>query len=586
VTSLPKALFCTAAGGRYGIGHLRRCLSLIEAGKSWFESYLYIMKGDNRYPEVSSRYRTVTNLNDIPAIDLIVSDMRDTKLHEMRRLERIAPIVSIDDKGAARGRAPVCIYSLPQREVIQGNYLGPSFIVLDTRIQDCTPLSFGEKQGITVSFGGSDPENLTEYVTRLLNEVGVYPTIVKGPLYRHDTSMLKGEIVEGGDDIFDLINRSKVLITSFGITMYEAFYLKTPVILFNRTKYHYELGCKTSAVNLGFKGKRTQKELAGELEREIKMESMLAESAERNSSVVDGMGALRVAAIIKRALDAVRRDCLLSHKRYRVMRRSEDFSIIQCRRCRDIFLYELKDRGAVYDDPDYFFDDYKRRYGKSYIDDRDNIVKLGDDRIRTIQEIKGGKGRLLDVGCAMGFFLDLAKGRGWEVQGVEVSAYAAGWAREKLELDVINADFLDVEIEPASFDAVCFFFVAEHFKNIEDVVEKAYVILKKGGIICMALPNRGGVSFRFNRQLYLDQRPRDHYFDTNSKNLNRFLETYGFKCARIRVTGIHPERFFKRFFPEKTNGDTSIPLWVEKMYSGLARKVSLGDTFEYYAIKE
>jgi spore coat polysaccharide biosynthesis predicted glycosyltransferase SpsG/SAM-dependent methyltransferase len=593
VTSLPKVLFCTAAGAEYGIGHLRRCLSLINAGQSYFESFLCILKGDKKCAEILQGYNVISRLEDAPSVELVFIDMRHTKRHEMRRLEKLAPVAAIDDAGAARDLAYVSIYSLPQLKTVCGNYTGPSYIVLDTKIKDLTSIPFDKKRGVTISFGGSDPENLTGYITRLLNDLEVYPTIVKGPLYCHDTSRLKGKIVEGGDDILDLINRSQMLITSFGITMYEAFYLGTPVILFNRTRYHYELGCKTGALNLGFKSLKAPEKLINELERIIREKSLLAESAEKNSSAVDGQGASRVAIIIRNALSAERKDCLFAHKRYKALRRSEDCTIMQCRRCSDLFLYELKKKGPVYDDPDYFLAEYKRKYGKSYINDRENIVKLGIGRINAIEDIKDDKGRLLDVGCALGFFLDLARSRGWGVEGIEISEYAARWAREHLALDVINADFLDAEIPPASFDVVCFFFTAEHFKNIEDVIEKVYVILKKGGLVCMALPNLSGVSFRLNRQLYLDQRPRDHYFDTNVRNIKKFLESYGFRRARVRITGIHSDRFFvgfcKRFFVRKITQDTGyrgVPQWVEKLYVSLAKRVSLGDTFEYYAVKE
>jgi len=188
-------------------------------------------------------------------------------------------------------------------------------------------------------------------------------------------------------------------------------------------------------------------------------------------------------------------------------------------------------------------------------------------------------GRMLDVGCALGFFVHLAASRGWEALGIEVSPYACEWGKKILTLDITQASFLDVQIEAESFDAVCFFFVAEHFKNVEDLIEKTHRILKKGGVVAFALPNRSGISYRLRRQKYLETHPRDHYFDTNPKNLTRILKRYGFRKRNIYITGIHPNRFFEAF------GIRSAPRFLQRVYSICANIFHLGDTFEYYGTK-
>ena len=60
----------------------------------------------------------------------------------------------------------------------------------------------------------------------------------------------------------------------------------------------------------------------------------------------------------------------------------------------------------------------------------------------------------------------------------------------------------------------------------------------------------------------------------------RFLREYGFRKKRIRVTGIHPERFFQMLGLEK-----GLPP-LRSLYGMCARLMRLGDTFEYYGIKE
>jgi SAM-dependent methyltransferase len=258
----------------------------------------------------------------------------------------------------------------------------------------------------------------------------------------------------------------------------------------------------------------------------------------------------------------------------------------------------------VYDAGDYFLSEYERQYGRSYVEDREHISRLGIQRLNRIEACltrkgpRGGggtksrrerfleisdrasaPGRLLDVGSALGFFLEVARGRKWVPLGVEVSSYAVSWCRRNLGVEVKQGSFLEIELEKEHFDAATLFFVAEHFKNVEKVIERVHYALKGGGVIAVALPNRGGVTYRTNRAAYVDEHPRDHYFDSCPRNLIRFMEECGFRKVRIRITGIHPDRFWRSIGLSKR-----LSLF-DKVYTALARVLRLGDTFEYYGIK-
>lgn len=578
-----RVLFCTAAGSDYGMGHLRRCLALCEEGSDSLESSLCLLRGTGALLKGMDlgRTRLLHRPEDAGRVDVVVTDLKSSKPGEMGRLSRLAPVVAIDDSGRGSASAAVCIYSLPLPEPFLGNLNGPDYLVLSPRIRGMIPVPFEQKKGVLVSFGGSDPEGCTRTVTRLLNRMGIRPVVVKGPFSSVDVGGLDAEVVGGvgaETDLLELINRSRVLISSFGITMYESFCLGTPVLLFNRSKYHQTLSEAEQARSIGYIG--GPDEPGKNLEDILRDERTLVGDIEKNRLRVDGLGASRVVSVILGAARGGRKDCLFSHKRYSAVKRGEDFSLLRCRRCRDLFLFEIREKGGIYADKDYFLSGYKRQYGRTYIEDRDNIVSLGAERIGIIEAIAAKKGRILDVGCALGFFLDLARARGWHATGVEVSEFAGEWARRNLSLDVRTGSFLEIDLPAAGYDAVSFLFVAEHLADMESVARKAYAILKKGGILCLAMPNRGGISYRTAKRSYVADHPRDHYFDTTVRNLRRFLRGYGFRKERVRITGIHPHRFYRA-----VGIVPGIP-WLDRMYVAAAKIFSLGDTFEFYAVKE
>ena len=598
----PVVLFCTAAGGNFGYGHLKRCMTLIDEGRNLFEGVLCIRGRGYTFPDHgggSSRYTVVNTTPEAGKIDLIFSDQRDTSQRVMRSYLRRAPVITLDDRGAGRRFAHTTIFSLPTVEGYMGNFTGPAYIALDRAVHEAGMAvekgeNRGERTDVVVSFGGSDPHNLTGRLVEALNRIGVRPVVVRGPLFKHEKPDGEYTLADKPENMADILSRSKVLITSFGMTLFEARYLRVPVILFNHSRYHDKLARTVNDVfNLGYYGAIGQEVLAERLEAALKQN--FRGHADDSHSEIDGRGTERILAVIDKALHAGRQGCFFGHGVYTALKRDKNHTLMVCRRCGDTFLHELESQGDIYEKGDYFLTEYEAQYGKSYINDRKNISRMAAERLDTIERCmekrSGGRGnvlkqgssmqskRLLDIGCALGFFLDVAKERGWEPTGVEVSGFAAKWARKHLGVTVINSSFLDATLAPESFDVITFFFVAEHFKDVEKVIERAYTALKRGGLIACALPNGKGISSRIDLKQFVQVHPRDHYFDTCPRNLVRFLKNHGFRKCRVSVTGIHPDRFFKSLGVKR-----NVAL-LNTFYSAVARVFRLGDTFEYYGSK-
>ncbi|MFW6181149.1 MAG: methyltransferase domain-containing protein [Spirochaetota bacterium] len=585
----PIVLFCPASGPRHGIGHVKRCFSLIRESGRGYVPVIWFTGGRPPRELLDEAACLGAEVVECPenaaGADLVVSDMRDTGHRVMDRLLRIAPVVSLDDLGAGGKRAQVTICALPALEPVHANFSGLSYLVPGSAAPASGAAGAGSSPGsgeVVVSFGGSDPHNLADLATRALNRAGVRPVVVTGPLFRGE---VRGRctLVRTPPDPAVLIRGAKLLVTSFGITAYEAMLARTPVALFNHSRYHWRLAGRVPVPNLGYYPRTGLEELSSALGRLLEDPEGLRRSAERNAALIDGKGARRVNGIILAAARGQRRDCLLHHGRWSALRRTEGHTLLRCRRCGDLFLFTLANRSPHRYRSTYFLSEYRKQYGRSYLADRPAIHRMAAARLSVIEGITGRPGRLLDVGCALGFFLEAARERGWEAQGVEVSPYAAAWARKRLGLQVLTGSFLDTALAEMSFDVITLFYVAEHFPRVEEVLERARVLLADGGVLALALPNRGGISYRVSRSAYLDRHPEDHYFDTTPANLKRFLRARGFRCARVITTGIHPERFYARLGIKVGEGPAGRVL--QGLYLPLARVLRWGDTFEYYGIK-
>ncbi|MFH0975061.1 MAG: class I SAM-dependent methyltransferase [Spirochaetota bacterium] len=251
-------------------------------------------------------------------------------------------------------------------------------------------------------------------------------------------------------------------------------------------------------------------------------------------------------------------------------------SLFKCCRCGIIF--NAKHRNAEYDDS-YFTSQYKDQYGKTYLEDFNSIYSVSIRRIKRILKIikNTGKISLLDIGSAMGFFLKAASDSGIkDVLGIEISEYASKYCAEKLQLNVINSSFDDVNI-PEMFDIITAWYFLEHAADPSGAVKKISKSIKRGGVFAFSTPSFFGPQFLFDRSAWFKTHPFDHRIDFSPGTVKKFLKGMGFRTVYVFPGGIHPERIISQnsvfFMPFKT------------VYSGISRLLSFSDTIEVYAVK-
>jgi 2-polyprenyl-3-methyl-5-hydroxy-6-metoxy-1,4-benzoquinol methylase len=236
---------------------------------------------------------------------------------------------------------------------------------------------------------------------------------------------------------------------------------------------------------------------------------------------------------------------------------------------------------------DYFFNEYERQYGRTYLEDAAHIRDMGRRRCDHISRLIEARGRLVDLGCAYGPFLTAAAERGFEPVGVDVSRAAVSYVADELGFEAYDADLEELAtggtrpagLQEGSASVVTMWYVIEHIASLGDVLSFAAGMLGRGGVFAFATPNMRGISGRSNRLSFLERSPADHLTVWSPAVASRVLESYGFEVVRTVVTGHHPERFplvggLARFRP------------VGGLLRGVSRLFGLGDTFEVYARKK
>ena len=158
------------------------------------------------------------------------------------------------------------------------------------------------------------------------------------------------------------------------------------------------------------------------------------------------------------------------------------------------------------------------------------------------------KGKLLDVGCAVGFFLKIAKEHGFEPFGVEISSDLSKLARERYGLNVITGTLENTNFKSDFFDVVTLFSVLEHVPDPLGTLKTINRCIKKEGVLLIKVPNYNRVFFRLNWKKDTIW-GKVHLFYFTPKTITELLKRAGFEILEIR-TGFITElisRIFKTF---------------------------------------
>jgi SAM-dependent methyltransferase len=160
------------------------------------------------------------------------------------------------------------------------------------------------------------------------------------------------------------------------------------------------------------------------------------------------------------------------------------------------------------------------------------------------------RGRLLDLGCWVGFLLAEARDRGWDVAGVEPSAFAASYAREELRLPVQQADLFTADLPERAYDAVVLGDVIEHLPDPGAALERIATLLRPGGVLYLALPDAGSLLARAMGSRWWSVIPTHVQYFTRS-SLRTLLGRAGYETLHVATA---PKTFSVRYYVWRLGG--------------------------------
>ncbi len=152
-------------------------------------------------------------------------------------------------------------------------------------------------------------------------------------------------------------------------------------------------------------------------------------------------------------------------------------------------------------------------------------------------EVYRNTGRLLDAGCGIGYFLEVAKERGWEVYGTEYTDEAVRMCQEK-GINMHKGTLDPANYDPESFDIITSFEVIEHINNPLEELHNFNQILRPGGLVYVTTPNFNSLlRYRLKSAYNVICYP-EHLSYYTPKTLKSVFSKSGFKPLKVEATGI------------------------------------------------
>lgn len=207
-------------------------------------------------------------------------------------------------------------------------------------------------------------------------------------------------------------------------------------------------------------------------------------------------------------------------------RHGEYYQLVRCRHC-----------GLYYSSPRPDANMLKTGYAgvedAVYQEEMGGRVKTFQRNLKNISRYKKG-GALLDVGCSMGVFLSEAKKAGWDVVGIEPSAWCVQQGRRLLNIDARQGTDDDLRSFGRRFDVITLWDVLEHVDDPFKTLKNCKDVLADDGVLVFSTVDIGRIYAKFlGKKWPWLMKMHIYYFDRSS--IRKYLDRAGLELLEIRT---------------------------------------------------
>ncbi len=314
----PRVTLWVEGGSSLGMGHVVRCVNIaVELKDIGMDAHFLINKENPVAERVSNAGFSFSfaQLGDAAVREdfgsaTVIDSKKDISKTLSHLKGRGVKTIAIDNPFAGQSADAVIIPSVNFAGLAPNMYSGGDYLIIGRNFR----ASMDERKArqyngplkVLVTMGGADPNHLTEKVLKALNGIdGIETTVVMGPAFNAKMP-LAGErlkILFNVSDMAPLMRDAHIAFSAVGTTVYELAYMGVPSVLIAnyRADAHDLKGFESHGISipLGFHEDVATEAITRSARRFMEERGRLEKMSAACLSLTDGLGARRIAGIIK-----------------------------------------------------------------------------------------------------------------------------------------------------------------------------------------------------------------------------------------------------------------------------------------------
>ncbi|MCG9879503.1 MAG: class I SAM-dependent methyltransferase [Bacteroidia bacterium] len=218
---------------------------------------------------------------------------------------------------------------------------------------------------------------------------------------------------------------------------------------------------------------------------------------------------------------------------------NEEFTIVECLKCNLQFTNPRPTEleiGKYYESNKYISHagSDKSELGVTYkIYDWVRNYSIGN-KLKLIKKYHKS-GKLLDLGCGLGYFLDgVKKDNTFHSIGADISLEAIKYVKNTFNIEVLEESKLSLESDK-SYDIITQWHVMEHVHRLEERMILLKRILKEEGTMFIAVPISNSFDSQYYKQFWDGYDVPRHLYHFTSNSMRILMEKHGFKIVKQKA---------------------------------------------------
>lgn len=200
----------------------------------------------------------------------------------------------------------------------------------------------------------------------------------------------------------------------------------------------------------------------------------------------------------------------------------------------------------------YSEDYFSTEYEKMHIGTPEFQRKISQERhrIKLVSKYMPS-GRLLDIGCGLGYFAYAAEQSGYMAEGLDITDSNIEYITGELGINLIVSELEKADLDNNVFDVITLWHNLEHLRNPRESLKKCYSLLKDSGIIIIEVPNHECIDARKEGTNWHGWQMPFHLHHFTSSSLQLLLKEEKFEVLGIKT--YHSAYVKKKLKPYLTN---------------------------------